>query len=109
MEKNFKKGLITRIEATRLKEDAWNKVWSELDEAVWNNMESDNSVRILVENNLTRASRDQVKQIAGMKGLSLTQPGTQWKFQVSGSGIQSAMRKKLDRLKQSNSTTNEKP
>jgi DNA-directed RNA polymerase subunit beta' len=75
IEKNFKKGLITRIEATRLKEDAWNKVWSELDEAVWNNMEPDNSVRILVENNLTRASRDQVKQIAGMKGLIVDPTG----------------------------------
>jgi len=75
IELNFKKGLITRIEATRLKEDAWNKVWSELDESVWNNMESDNSVRILVENNLTRASRDQVKQIAGMKGLVVDPTG----------------------------------
>jgi DNA-directed RNA polymerase subunit beta' len=75
VEKNFKKGLITRIEATRLKEDAWNKVSSELDEAVWNNMEPDNSVRILVENNLTRASRDQVKQIAGMKGLIVDPTG----------------------------------
>ena len=75
IEKNFKKGLITRQEATRLKEDAWNKVWSELDEAVWANMEPDNSVRILVENNLTRASRDQVKQIAGMKGLVVDPTG----------------------------------
>ena len=75
IEKNYKKGLITRVEASRLKEDAWNKIWSDLDEAVWNNMESDNSVRILVENNLTRASRDQVKQIAGMKGLVVDPTG----------------------------------
>jgi DNA-directed RNA polymerase subunit beta' len=75
IEKNFKKGLITRIEATRLKEDAWNKVSSELDESVWKNMESDNSVKIIVENNLTRASRDQVKQIAGMKGLVVDPTG----------------------------------
>ena len=75
IDRNLGRGLITKIEATRLKEDAWNKVVSELDEAVWNNMEEDNPVKVLVENNLTRASRDQVKQIAGMKGLIVDPTG----------------------------------
>ncbi len=84
IDKNFKKGLITKQESTRLKEDAWNKVTADLDEAVWVNMEKDNPVRILVENNLTRASRDQVKQIAGMKGLVVDPTGHMVEIPILG-------------------------
>ncbi len=75
IESNFKRGLITRAEATRLKEDAWNKAIADLDTAVWDNLESDNPVKVLVKSGSTRASRDQVKQVAGMKGLVVDTSG----------------------------------
>lgn len=69
IEKNFKKGLITRPEAQRLTEDAWNHVTSEVDEAVWQNLNEDNPVKILLKSKSTRASRVQITQLAGVRGL----------------------------------------
>jgi DNA-directed RNA polymerase subunit beta' len=69
IDKNYKRGLITRKESLRNVEDIWNKVIAEIDDSVWQNMSDDNPVKVLVKSGSTRASRDQVKQIAGMKGL----------------------------------------
>ena len=69
IDKNFKRGLITRTEAQRLTEDVWNGVFSEIDTAVWEGLSEDNPVKILVASGSTRASRSQVTQIAGLKGL----------------------------------------
>lgn len=73
IDKNYKRGLITQKEAQRLTEDTWIDITSEIDEAVWNNLSDDNPVKVLVKSGSTRASRDQVKQIAGMRGL-MTDP-----------------------------------
>lgn len=75
IESNFKRGLITRAEASRLKEDTWNKVISDLDAAIWEGLDADNPVKVLVKSGSTRASRDQVKQVAGMKGLVVDTSG----------------------------------
>ncbi len=75
IESNYKRGLITRAEASRLKEDAWNKVISDLDAAIWEGLDDDNPVKVLVKSGSTRASRDQVKQVAGMKGLVVDTSG----------------------------------
>jgi DNA-directed RNA polymerase subunit beta' len=69
IDRNFKRGLITRDEARRLNEDSWNSVTAEVDDAVWDSLEDDNPIKVLVKSGSTRASRDQVKQIAGVKGL----------------------------------------
>ncbi len=65
----LKRGLITKSESRRQKEDIWNKVVAEIDTSVWDNLEDDNPVKVLVKSGSTKASRDQVKQLAGMKGL----------------------------------------
>ncbi len=69
VDRNFKRGLITSQEATRLTEDAWYKVVDDISERVWDNLEEDNPVKVLVKSGSTRASRSQVNQIAGIKGL----------------------------------------
>jgi DNA-directed RNA polymerase subunit beta' len=69
IDKNFKRGLITAQEATRLTEDAWYKVVDDISESVWENMDENNPVKVLVKSGSTRASRSQVNQIAGIKGL----------------------------------------
>lgn len=84
VEKNYKRGLITRQEASRLIEDAWNKAITELDDAVWSNLSEDNPVKILVKSGSTRASRDQVKQIAGMKGLVMDTSGKTFEVPILG-------------------------
>jgi DNA-directed RNA polymerase subunit beta' len=69
IDRNFRRGLITKAEAQRLTEDVWNQITAEIDQAVWESLPDDNPVKVLVRSGSTRASRDQVKQIAGMKGL----------------------------------------
>ncbi len=69
IDKNFKRGLITSEEARRLTEEVWNSVINGVDDAVWNELDDENPVKVLVKSGSTRASRDQVKQISGMKGL----------------------------------------
>jgi len=54
-------------------EDVWVNITARIDEAVWKNLEPTNPVKVLVNSGSTRASRDQVKQIAGMRGL-MTDP-----------------------------------
>ncbi len=73
VDKNYKRGLITKKEASRLTEDIWVEITAKIDEAVWSNLADSNPVKILVNSGSTRASRDQVKQIAGMRGL-MTDP-----------------------------------
>ncbi len=67
--KNFARGLITEKESTRLTEDVWNRVTGDIDEKVWETLEEDNAVKVLIKSKATRASRNQVNQIAGIRGL----------------------------------------
>lgn len=73
IDNNYKRGLITKKESQRLIEDVWVNITARIDEAVWKNLEPTNPVKVLVNSGSTRASRDQVKQIAGMRGL-MTDP-----------------------------------
>ena len=65
----YTRGLITRLEVKNKNEQIWNKIISDLDKVVWDNLPEDNPVKILVKSGSTKASRDQVRQLAGMKGL----------------------------------------
>ena len=69
IDKNYKRGLITRTEARRLTTEAWDGVITQVDNAIWDNLGDTNPVKVLVKSGSTRASRDQVRQIAGMKGM----------------------------------------
>ncbi len=69
VDKNFKRGLITAAEAKRIKQETWIEATNEIDNSVWDNLEEDNPMKIMVKSKATRASRDQLKQIAGIKGL----------------------------------------
>ena len=69
IDNNYKLGLITKTEASRLSEDTWNQVTAEIDELVWNSLSDTNPVKVLMKSKATRASRDQLKQVGGMKGL----------------------------------------
>ena len=69
IERNFKRGLITRNEARRLSEGVWNETTAKIDELAWNKLESENPVKLLIGSGASKASRDQLKQIAGMVGL----------------------------------------
>jgi len=69
IEKNFEDGLITEEEKKRLKNEIWIDTTEELADATWENLSLNNPVRVIIESGGARASRDQLKQLAAMRGL----------------------------------------
>lgn len=73
--RNFRRGLLTKEEERRLTEELWAETTNILDKATWEQLEKSNSVRMIIEAGASRASRDQVKQLGGMKGLIVDPTG----------------------------------
>ncbi|MBL7158951.1 DNA-directed RNA polymerase subunit beta' [Candidatus Microgenomates bacterium] len=69
IEKNFEQGLITEEEKRRLKNEIWIDMTEELADATWKNLKNDNPVKVIINSGGARASRDQLKQLAAMRGL----------------------------------------
>jgi len=65
---SFRRGLITRQEKLRLSAQVWVDATEKLDELTWNNLGEDNPIKVMVSSG-ARGTRDQVKQIAGIRGL----------------------------------------
>jgi DNA-directed RNA polymerase subunit beta' len=80
----FRRGLITKMEARKQKEDVWNKAISDLDSAVWDNLKEDNPIKVVVKSGTSKASRDQIKQLAGMKGLVVDPTGKTVEIPIFG-------------------------
>lgn len=71
---NYMMGLITYGEKRRLSEKVWLEATSEIAEKTWAALGSENSVVQMVESG-ARGSKDQIKQISGMRGLLLDPTG----------------------------------
>ncbi|MCA9302078.1 DNA-directed RNA polymerase subunit beta', partial [candidate division WWE3 bacterium] len=67
--KNFNMGYITEREKHRHTEDLWEGVRSEIDDKIWGNLTDSNPLKLLINSKATRASRTQVSQLAGIRGL----------------------------------------
>lgn len=74
VERNFSLGLITDGERRRLSQEIWLDATNQLDTLAWESLAEDNPMRLMVESG-ARGSRDQVKQMAGMKGLVVDPTG----------------------------------
>lgn len=68
IDKNYRRGLITDSEKLRLAEEIWASLTNEIDELTWQNLPAENALRTLLTSG-ARGSRDQIKQLAGMRGL----------------------------------------
>ncbi|HPS40697.1 MAG TPA: DNA-directed RNA polymerase subunit beta', partial [Candidatus Woesebacteria bacterium] len=66
---NYLQGLITNDERRRQSLDVWIKTTDELAEKTWKTYTDDNPVKVIIDSGGTRASKDQVKQLAAMRGL----------------------------------------
>lgn len=62
-------GLITDEERRRKSIEIWMETTDELAEKTWSSYDDTNSVKIMIDSGGTRASKDQVKQLAAMRGL----------------------------------------
>lgn len=62
-------GLITNEEKKKLSFQIWIDTTDEVANKTWNSYSEDNAVKVMINSGGTRASRDQVKQLAAMRGL----------------------------------------
>lgn len=69
IENNFLNGLITEEERGRLAQEVWIETTEELADVTWGALVPSNSIKMIVQAGVGRASRDQVKQLAAMRGL----------------------------------------
>jgi DNA-directed RNA polymerase subunit beta' len=69
IEKNFAQGLITAEEKRRLSQEVWIEVTEDLADKTWELLEPTSSIRVVIDAKVGRASRDQVKQLAAIRGL----------------------------------------
>jgi len=69
IESNFAQGLITSEEKRRLSQEVWIEVTEELADKTWGLLEDTSPIRIVIDAKVGRASRDQVKQLAAIRGL----------------------------------------
>jgi len=69
IQQNFLQGLITQDERRRLTFEVWMETTDTIAEKTWNNFGEKNAVKVMINSGGTRASKDQVKQLAAMRGL----------------------------------------
>lgn len=69
IEDNFRAGLITTEERRRLTQELWIEVTEELADRTWEGLELNNPIKMIIDAGVGRSSRDQVKQLAAMRGL----------------------------------------
>lgn len=62
-------GFISLEERKRLTFDLWMKTTDTVAEKTWDSYDENNAVKVMINSGGTRASKDQVKQLAAMRGL----------------------------------------
>jgi DNA-directed RNA polymerase subunit beta' len=67
--KNFEQGLLTAEEKKRYSNKLWIDVTENLANKTWNVLDEENPVKIIIKSGGARASKEQLKQLAAMKGL----------------------------------------
>jgi DNA-directed RNA polymerase subunit beta' len=69
IEQNFTMGLITQEEKKRLSQDVWLETTDKLADITWNLISKDNPIHLMVDAQVGKVSREQVKQLSAMRGL----------------------------------------
>ncbi|MDD4106521.1 MAG: DNA-directed RNA polymerase subunit beta' [Candidatus Shapirobacteria bacterium] len=75
IEENFKMGLISNDEKKRLSQNLWLEKTEEIAEKTWATLDIDSPIRIVSNAGIKRASKDQIKQLSGMRGLMVDPTG----------------------------------
>jgi DNA-directed RNA polymerase subunit beta' len=72
---NFKMGLISNEERKRLCQSIWMEVTEDIAEKTWATLSPDSPIRVVSAAGIKRASKDQIKQLSGMRGLMVDPTG----------------------------------
>ncbi len=75
IEDNYKMGLISNDEKKRLSQNVWLEKTEEIAEKTWATLDIDSPIRIVSSAGIKRASKDQIKQLSGMRGLMVDPTG----------------------------------
>jgi len=75
IEENYKMGLISNDEKKRLSQNLWLEKTEEIAEKTWATLDIDSPIRIVSNAGIKRASKDQIKQLSGMRGLMVDPTG----------------------------------
>ena len=68
-ENSFAQGLITEEEKKRLIQEVWIEVTEEIADKTWEILDETSPIRVVIDAKVGRTSRDQVKQLAAIRGL----------------------------------------
>jgi len=69
IDQNYAMGLITSEEKKRLSKNVWIETTEEIADKTWELVDPMSSIRIVIDAKVGRTSREQVKQLSGMRGL----------------------------------------
>ncbi|MFZ1721148.1 MAG: DNA-directed RNA polymerase subunit beta' [Microgenomates group bacterium] len=69
IQEQFQDGLISTEERKKMSFDVWISTTEEVAEKTWDSYSDKNAVKVIINSGGTRASKDQVKQLAAMRGL----------------------------------------
>ncbi|MDD4383067.1 MAG: DNA-directed RNA polymerase subunit beta' [Candidatus Shapirobacteria bacterium] len=75
IEENYANGLISNDEKQRLSQAIWMEKTQEIAEKTWATLDIDSPIRIISAAGIKRASKDQIKQLSGMRGLMVDPTG----------------------------------
>ncbi len=84
IEDNFANGLITNEERKRLAQEVWIQTTETIADKTWEIIDPTSSIRIVIDAKVGRTSRDQIKQLAGMRGLVVDPLGKIVELPVKG-------------------------
>ncbi|OGM11616.1 DNA-directed RNA polymerase subunit beta' [Candidatus Woesebacteria bacterium RBG_16_34_12] len=68
-EENFSQGLITEEERRRLSQEVWMETTEEIADRTWEMLDKTSPIRVVIDAKVGRTSREQVKQLAAIRGL----------------------------------------
>jgi len=69
IEENFRQGLLTEEEKRKFSNNLWIEATEKLADITWQKMDEENPAKLAIKSGGPRASREQLKQLAAMKGL----------------------------------------
>jgi len=69
LHEDYQQGLITDDERKKKNFDIWMNTTETVADLTWQSYSEDNAVKVIINSGGTRASKDQVKQLAAMRGL----------------------------------------
>ena len=75
IESNVQKGLITVEERRALAQEVWTRIGDDIAKKTMANIESENPIQFIMRSGGARATSEQIKQVAGMRGFSVDPTG----------------------------------